>query len=85
MPREGTLSDFLLYAVCFSPSCGTIPATRRWSQTGRQTAARKNESEFLFKERYWPENGSLDLPPGPGLGTELDESRIESRELLDLS
>jgi L-alanine-DL-glutamate epimerase-like enolase superfamily enzyme len=41
--------------------------------------------EYFLKARYWPENGSLDLPPGPGLAMELDDSRIESRELLDLS
>jgi L-alanine-DL-glutamate epimerase-like enolase superfamily enzyme len=41
--------------------------------------------EYFLKARYWPENGSLALPPGPGLAIEMDESRIESRELLDLS
>ena len=41
--------------------------------------------EYFLKHRYWPEDGYLDLPPGPGLAMELDESRIESRELLDLS
>jgi L-alanine-DL-glutamate epimerase-like enolase superfamily enzyme len=42
-------------------------------------------AEYFLVERYWPENGFLGLPPGPGLAMELDESRIESRELLDLS
>jgi hypothetical protein len=41
--------------------------------------------EYFLKSRYWPENGTLSLPPGPGLGMELDDARIESRELLDLS
>ena len=38
--------------------------------------------QWFYKNKCQPEDGIMPLPPGPGLGLELDESRIETREEL---
>ena len=39
----------------------------------------QKEKQHFQSQRLWPENGSLPLPEGSGLGIDLDEARIESR------
>lgn len=41
--------------------------------------------QFFLKHKIVPVNGYIELPTGPGMSMELDESVIESREELDLS
>jgi L-alanine-DL-glutamate epimerase-like enolase superfamily enzyme len=41
--------------------------------------------QWFYKNKCAPESGRMPLPPGPGLGLELDESRIETREELSFS
>jgi L-alanine-DL-glutamate epimerase-like enolase superfamily enzyme len=36
--------------------------------------------QWFYRHKCQPENGVMPLPPGPGLGLELDEDRIEERE-----
>jgi L-alanine-DL-glutamate epimerase-like enolase superfamily enzyme len=38
--------------------------------------------QWFYRKKCQPVNGLLPLPPGPGLGLELDEMRIASREDL---
>lgn len=42
----------------------------------------QKEKQHFQAQRLWPENGSLPLPNGNGLGIELDENRIESRHVF---
>jgi len=41
--------------------------------------------QFFLKHKLTPVNGYIHLPTAPGMGLELDDSVIESREELDLS
>jgi L-alanine-DL-glutamate epimerase-like enolase superfamily enzyme len=38
--------------------------------------------QVLHTGQAWPEGGSLALPTRPGLGVELDETKIDSRREL---
>ncbi len=36
--------------------------------------------QWFYRNKRVPDNGVMPLPPGPGLGIELDEDRMEARE-----
>ena len=36
--------------------------------------------QFFLRERIVPQNGSVTLPTSPGLGMELDETKIRERQ-----
>jgi L-alanine-DL-glutamate epimerase-like enolase superfamily enzyme len=38
--------------------------------------------QWFYRKKCEPANGRMPLPPGPGLGLELDDERIETREDL---
>ena len=40
--------------------------------------------QWFYRNRCVPDGGRMPLPPGPGLGLELDESRVDTREPLRL-
>jgi L-alanine-DL-glutamate epimerase-like enolase superfamily enzyme len=80
------------YGIPLIPHCGYRAASHLIAAQALATCPLQEwliqsavTGEYFLKARYWPQDGYLDLPPGPGLAMELDESRIESRELLDLS
>ena len=39
--------------------------------------------QFFFRQPIEPANGVVVLPEGPGMGVEIDESKVQSRKILD--
>jgi len=74
IPHHGAMASTQLIA---SQTITTCPIQEWLLQHG----ARGN---FFLKHKIEPANGYIELPKGPGLSMELDESVIESRQELQL-
>lgn len=72
IPHHGGLAASHLIAAQTLTTC---PIQEWLLQAGRR------DNVFL-KHKREPVEGYFDLPPGPGLGLELDEAAIEGREVL---
>jgi L-alanine-DL-glutamate epimerase-like enolase superfamily enzyme len=77
------------YGIPLIPHCGYRAASHLIAAQALSTCPLQEwliqsaaVAEFFLKQRCWPKGGTLGLPPGPGLGMELDDTRIGSRETL---
>jgi L-alanine-DL-glutamate epimerase-like enolase superfamily enzyme len=70
-----------------SPHCGYLPTMHMIAALPRELCPYyeylvnwHEYGQWFYRNRRLPEDGRISLPAGPGLGLELDDDRIETRE-----
>jgi len=93
-PSKGAITEMMRIAGLvadhgkqMTPHCGYFPTLHVLAAQPRELCPyyeylwHWNEyGQWFYRNKCEPKNGVMPLPPGPGLGLELDDDRIERRE-----
>ena len=73
VPHGGYLPTMHVAAALQREMCPCFECLWNWNEYG----------QWVYREKRQPANGAMPPPPVPGLVLELDDDRIQSREVLE--